>query len=187
MSKMEYFLLHQHYELDHILCSVLQATSESGGESESSSTPLIPPIVAMYSDGWPDHSSCHSSVKLAFIYLIRKLKLDMLIAMRTAPGNSFVNPVETIMSTLNLGLQSVALERKSAGKYETKLRACHSISDIRSASKGWRMPSLRVYSRHLLKYVINLFDSNWEKTQGLATTATSQQLEKEISYLECES
>ena len=45
------------------------------------------------------------------VALIRKL--DMLIAMRTAPGNSFVNPVERIMSILNLGLQGVALEKRS--------------------------------------------------------------------------
>ena len=35
----------------------------------------------------------------------------MLIACRTAPGQSFIYPVERIMSLLNLALNEVALER----------------------------------------------------------------------------
>ena len=104
--------LRHSWELHHILNSVLQTPSTSEDDSESSSTPLIPPIVAVYTDGGPDHNPCHGSVQLALICLFLKLKLDMLIAMQTAPGNTFVNPVERIMSILNLGLQGVALERK---------------------------------------------------------------------------
>lgn len=66
----------------------------------------------------------------------------MLIAMQTAPGNSFVNPVERIMSVLNLGLQGVTLERtKNDERYEAKLKACHSVSDIRTSSE--KSPGLK--------------------------------------------
>jgi len=37
---------------------------------------------------------------------------DLLIAARTAPQQSWTNPVERIMSILNLGLQGVAIVRE---------------------------------------------------------------------------
>ena len=37
---------------------------------------------------------------------------DLLIAARTAPQQSWTNPVERIMSILNLGLQGVAIIRE---------------------------------------------------------------------------
>ncbi|KAH3885450.1 hypothetical protein DPMN_009444 [Dreissena polymorpha] len=46
---------------------------------------------------------------LAFI----ALHLDMLVTARTAPSQSYHNPAERVMSTLNLGLQNVALDRES--------------------------------------------------------------------------
>jgi len=39
------------------------------------------------------------------------LDLDLLIACRTAPNQSYNNPAERVMSLLNLGLQNVALSR----------------------------------------------------------------------------
>ena len=83
MSKMEYFLLHQHYDTlgNWITSSVVSYKELQNLEmTESSSTPLIPPIVAINSDGGPDHNLCHGSVQLALICLFLKLKLDMLIA-----------------------------------------------------------------------------------------------------------
>ena len=53
------------------------------------------------------------SVKLALIVLFRKLDLDYLCAVRTAPYHSYRNAVERITSILNLGLQAVATARKS--------------------------------------------------------------------------
>ena len=41
--------------------------------------------------------------------LFHSLDLDMLVAARTAPQNSYRNPVEHIMSLLNLGLQSIGV------------------------------------------------------------------------------
>ena len=107
--------------------------------------------------------------------------------MRTAPGNSFVNPVERIMSILNLGLQGVALERKSVGKYEAKLKACHSISDIRTASEkdpGLKDAFVESVQQPLVKVCdrFNRLQLKDEKVQGLATTATAEQLEELFSF-----
>ena len=73
-------VLRHSWELDYILNSVLQ-TPASKDDSDSSSTPLIPPIVAVYTDGRPDHNPCYGLVQLALICLFLKLKLGMLIAM----------------------------------------------------------------------------------------------------------
>ena len=63
------------------------------------------PILFLYSDGGPDHRLTYSSVKLSLICLFLMLNLDYLCAARTAPYHSWKNPVERIMSLLNLGLQ----------------------------------------------------------------------------------
>ena len=52
------------------------------------------------------------SVKLSLIALFRWLNLDMLVALCTAPSNSWANPVERIMSIINIGLQGVGLMRQ---------------------------------------------------------------------------
>ena len=55
----------------------------------------------------------------------------MLVAARTAPGHSFVNPVERIMSLLNIALYGVAIERsKMSEQFESILRRCNSMSEI---------------------------------------------------------
>ena len=40
--------------------------------------------------------------------MFKQLKLDSLLAICTAPGKSYVNIVERIMSILNTGFQNVA-------------------------------------------------------------------------------
>ncbi|CAB4387214.1 unnamed protein product [Rhizophagus irregularis] len=49
---------------------------------------ILPPILCLYTDGGPDHRSVHM-----------------------APNHSWTNPAEWVMSTLNIGLQGVALKR----------------------------------------------------------------------------
>ena len=41
-------------------------------------------------------------------------KLKFLCAIRTAPGHSYINIVERIMSILNLGFQNITLERQES-------------------------------------------------------------------------
>ena len=87
------------------------------------------------------------------------------------------------MSILNLGLQGVALERKSVEKYEAKLKACHSISDIRTASEkdhGLKDAFAESVQPPLVKVCdrFNRLHLKDKKVQGLATTATTKQLEQ---------
>ena len=69
------------------------------------STTFNKPILFLYSDGGPDHRLTYFSVKLSLICLFLKLDLDYLCAGRTAPYHSWKNPIECIMSIINLGLQ----------------------------------------------------------------------------------
>jgi len=78
--------------------------------------------MLIYTDGGPDHRLTYVSVKLSLITLFRKLHLDFLVALRTAPSNSWANPVERIMSILNLGLQGVGvMRRKMDDQFEETL------------------------------------------------------------------
>ena len=71
----------------------------------------VQPILCVFTDGGPDHRTTFLSVQLAWVALFRKRNLDMLVAVRSAPGQSFINPVERIMSLLNVALYGMALER----------------------------------------------------------------------------
>ena len=95
------------------------------------------PILFIYSDGGPDHRLTYWSVKLSLISLFLKLDLDYLCAARTAPFHSWRNPVERVMSILNLGLQCVGLARaKMPEELEKEVAKCSTIADIRSRLRG---------------------------------------------------
>ena len=69
------------------------------------------PVVIILSDGGPDHRLCYGSVKVSMIALFLKLNLDILVCMQMCPYQSWTNPAERVMSTLNLALQKVSLMR----------------------------------------------------------------------------
>ena len=72
----------------------------------------VKPVLIIYSDGGPDHRLTYHSVQLSLISIFVDLDLDMLISARTAPGHSWVNPFEQLMSLLNLVYQNMANLRK---------------------------------------------------------------------------
>ena len=60
----------------------------------------------------------------------------MLIAGRCAPGHSFTNPAERIMTIPNIGLQNCATERTTAEEdFEKLLKSCNSMQSIRDLAK----------------------------------------------------
>ncbi|XP_073720261.1 uncharacterized protein [Misgurnus anguillicaudatus] len=99
------------------------------------------PIHVKYSDGGTEHRTLLVKVQLSLIAIFKMLKLDMLIACRAAPGQSWQNPVERVMAILNIGLQNCALEReKAAEDMENLLKRCSSMAEIRKA--GEKNPEL---------------------------------------------
>ncbi|CAG2220390.1 unnamed protein product [Mytilus edulis] len=103
------------------ICQMLQASGE------------VPPLVILFSDGGPDHRITYHAVKLSLIVMFKKLDLDMLVAGRTAPGNSWVNPAERIMSLLNIAAQNVAFTRSEMNsEMEQIIKSANSMSEIRT-------------------------------------------------------
>ena len=78
----------------------------------SSSGGNVPPILAICTDGGPDHRLTYGSVQLSLLGVFKRYDLDLLVACSgTALRQSFINHVERIMSLLNIGLHGVALDR----------------------------------------------------------------------------
>ena len=100
------------------------------------------PILCLYTDGGPDHRSNFLSVQVSLIALFRLLDLDMLVAARTAPHNSYRNPVERIMSLINIGLQSVGIMRqKMPQDMEDTIQNANSMDEVRKAAD--QVPELK--------------------------------------------
>lgn len=93
--------------------------------------------MCLYSDGGPNHRLTYLSVKVALIFLFILHDLDYLIAARTAPHHSWCNPVERVMSTLNLGLQYVGLEQHAGDeKFESEVKDCNTMKALRKAAEN---------------------------------------------------
>ena len=71
---------------------------------------LYPLKVSHQSDGGPDRNLTFLRTKLALFAAYKLLNLDILIATRCAPGQSYLNVAERTMSLLNIGLQHVAIK-----------------------------------------------------------------------------
>ena len=90
-------------------------------------------ILFLYMDGGPDHRLTYISVQLSLIALFLHFNLDILVAARTAPSHSWANPVERIMSIINLGFQCVGVMRKKIGDdCEQCVLKCHSLKELRN-------------------------------------------------------
>ena len=69
--------------------------------------------------------------------LFMELGLDTLVAMRTAPTLSWGNPMERVMSVLNLGLKAIALAREEiSNKMEKIFKKCNGMGEVWSTAKG---------------------------------------------------
>ncbi|XP_033096588.1 uncharacterized protein LOC117100862 [Anneissia japonica] len=98
------------------------------------------PILMLYTDGGPDHRVTYMSVQLSIISLFLSLDLDYVCAVRTPPKHSWKNPVERIMSIINLGLQGVGIMRKEI-ENENKLTSCGGLKSVREMAE--KVPELK--------------------------------------------
>src|ERR1044072_1732841 len=94
------------------------------------------PVLCLYTDGAPDHRCTYARVQLSYICLFLALDLDYFVAVRTPPQHSWKNPVERIMSILNLGLQRVGLMRSKMNDQSEKLLSkCNTMNEIRKINE----------------------------------------------------
>lgn len=96
-------------------------------------------ILFLYTDGGPDHRLTFVSTQLSLIALFLNFDLDLLCTARTAPNQSWRNPVERMMSIVNLGLQSIGLMRKEMNSAAEKaLKNCNSLKQLRSSGESFK-------------------------------------------------
>ena len=122
------------------------------------------PYLFLYTDSGPDHQVKFIKTQLALISLFLALDLDYLVAVRTPPDHSWKNPVERIMSILNLGLQCVGLMRQEMdAKLEEIMSKCNSINDIRKAVE--KTPDLKEGLKQSLNPIITLLNDVFNRLQ----------------------
>ena len=96
----------------------------------------LPAILVVRTDGGSDHSPKLMQVQLALLSLYLATGMDMLVAVRTAPGHSFLNDVEKKMALLNLGVANIALARsKMNAEHEAATRSDGSMAKIRKRAQ----------------------------------------------------
>ena len=116
------------------------------------------PVLFLYTDGGPDHRLTYVSVQISLVCLFKKLDLDFLCAARTAPYQSWKNPVERLMSIINLGLQSVGIARDLvAVDIEEELKKCNSMSQVRKLAE--KNASVVGSVKESLSSVVTLLDT----------------------------
>ena len=140
---------------------------------------LDPVKLSIQADGGPDRNLCFLRTKLALLAAFKTLNLDILIATRCAPGQSYLNVAERAMLLLNIGLQHVSIQMgdmpewlhelldKCPSMAETRTHCSKLISDVellleqrsRCSSSTSDQPSSIV--------------SNWEPGMRLASLSTS--------------
>lgn len=120
------------------------------------------PLLIILSDGGPDHRLCYWSVKVSMIALFLNLNLDMLVCMQMCPYQSWTNPAERVMSTLNLALQNVSLMReKMDDEMERAIKHKNNISAIRDAFD--ETPGLSEAVRESTSSVISLLNERFSR------------------------
>lgn len=96
-----------------IKCAITQPSSAARHVAESAyALPDPKPIRLKYHDGGCDRNDSHGTVVLANIAEFLINDLDYMVSMRCVPHQSYKDPAEHVMSTLNLGQQCLALAHK---------------------------------------------------------------------------
>lgn len=94
------------------------------------------PILFKFTDGGTDQRNTLEAVKCASICIFKELDLDMLVLCRCAPGQSWINPAERVMSILNIGLQNCSLERSACDEQSEKdFKKASSMSQLRAQAR----------------------------------------------------
>ncbi|RIB24657.1 hypothetical protein C2G38_2167980 [Gigaspora rosea] len=127
---------------------------------------IINPILCLYIDSGPNHRCTYMQVQLSYICLFLALNLNYLV---TPPQHSWKNPVERVMSTLNLGLQCIGLmHTKMNEKYEKLIKKTNSMKEIREVAE-----SNPILKEELIKSIqdpISLVCEPFEALYGTTTT-----------------
>ncbi|CAC5419773.1 unnamed protein product [Mytilus coruscus] len=125
---------------------------------------LETPILCLMTDGGPDHRATFGTVQLSLIQPFIALDLDMLIALRTAPNHSWMNPAERCMSILNLSLQHCALSRKEMSEtFEKAVKHKSTLTRTAIRNLAFIKTGFREAYDESIKSVIDIVNSRFER------------------------
>jgi hypothetical protein len=112
---------------------------------------MYPTAIAgiLYTDGGIGHNCKHTSVRLGLLALFFELDLDTMVVIRTAPTQSWGNPVERVRPVLNLGLQGVSLTRQEMAEvYEKDFRKCNGMISVRKVAEAHDVGDVKHRQQH---------------------------------------
>ena len=116
--------------------TAVRGVVELGTTIESHYGNICPPRFYVVTDGGGDRRVDYLSVQKALISLFLYHDFDEIIAIRTAAGLSYRNPVERVHSIANLGLQSVGMMRaRMAPQMERAIKNRNSNAELRKCCK----------------------------------------------------
>ena len=112
-------------------------------------------VILKFTGGGTDQRTNLESIKCASICLFLELNLYMLIHVRCAPGQSWCNPVERVMSLLNIALQNCSIERSPCDE-ETEKEFKKSSSMAATRNLAVKKPELKTKWKESIQPVQSL-------------------------------
>lgn len=147
-------------------------------------------VLLIKTDGGPDRNNTFASVQLAYTALAIALNLKLLVLTRTAPGQSYVNPVERGMSGINLAIQGIACERTACPEdTEAVLKGANSMKAVRQALKAADGEQADAPDSHTQRFATSMQAPIAELRSALEVRVATQQCQlmclKQFASLSC--
>ena len=97
----------------------------------------IPFYLMISTNSSPDHNNTHVSTKAALLGLMVLLDIAAIFQFQNAPDCSWIDPIERVMSLLNLGLQHCRYARKECASpdIETQVKGMNAMKVLRESSE----------------------------------------------------
>jgi hypothetical protein len=93
-------------------------------------------FTLVFTNGGPDHNILFINVQLSWLAYFILVGADSLVDGRTTPTQSWTNPVERVMSVLNLALANCALARKIMGdEFEINMKKGNNMGSARKMAE----------------------------------------------------
>ncbi|KAK3084947.1 hypothetical protein FSP39_021903 [Pinctada imbricata] len=142
------------------------------------------PILCLMTDGGPDHRLTYETVRASLVLLFMQADLDMLIAIRTAPNQSWINLTERCMSILNFALQHCALARdEMPEQYEKMIKNKSTLNAIRNAAEC--NPGLKTAYAESMKGVLTTVKDRFQRMKLKGEPVKVYSGVKELLIEEC--
>ena len=87
----------------------------------------LTPHLFLVTNGAPEHNVTFHSVKIPLMVIFAELNLESLVAIRSAPGHSYLSIMERVVSIPNISFQNVALERSEVPSDE-EIKKCKNLT-----------------------------------------------------------